>query len=69
MPPIKSINLDNGLEIITSGSLTNFSQTTIEIEGRLAGVSGNLKKKEEKFNEWLNQQPPFIERKPLSQIR
>jgi hypothetical protein len=66
MPPIKSINLDDGLSILTSGNLADFSQTTVEIEGRLAGVAGNLKKKEDKFNEWLNQQEPFVTRRPLS---
>ena len=66
MPPVKSINLDNGLEILTSGNLANISQTTVEMEGRIAGVAGNLKKKEAKFNEWLNDQEPFVIRRPLS---
>lgn len=66
MPPVRSINLDNGLEIITSGNLANISETTVQIEGRLAGVSGNIAKKEEKFNEWLNDQEPFVLRRPLN---
>ena len=66
MPPVKSISLSDGIEIITSGNLYNFFQTASEIEGRLAGVSGNLRKKEAKFNEWLNSQSPFQIRRPLS---
>jgi hypothetical protein len=63
MPPVKSINLDNGLEIITSGNLANVSMTTIEIESRLASVVGNLALKEQRFNAWLNSQAPFVERR------
>jgi len=66
MPPVERINLDNGLEIITSGNVANVSETTVQIEGRLAGVSGNLAKKEQRFNEWLNDQQPFVTRRPLS---
>ena len=66
MPPVQRIDLSSGLEIITSGSLSNFSQTTFEIEGRIAGLAGNIRKKEERFNEWLNQQPPFVTRRPMS---
>lgn len=66
MPSIKQIDLSNGLEIITTGSLANFSMTTIELETRIAGLAGNIKKKEERINKWLNQQEPFLRRRPLS---
>jgi hypothetical protein len=37
-----------------------FFESKLNIQGRLAGVAGNLKKKEDKFNEWLMQQEPFV---------
>jgi len=64
MPPIRSINLDDGLEII--GTMGDFSETHIELEGRIAGLAGNLKKKEERLNEWLNLQFPFCTVRPFS---
>lgn len=66
MPPIRGINLDEGLAILMSGNLSDFSQTTVELEGRIAGLAGNIAKKEQRFNEWLNDQPPFVTRRPLS---
>ena len=58
MPPVRSINLDNGIDILTSFGV-NFQMPKVNIQGRLAGVAGNLKKKEAKFNERLQIQPAF----------
>ena len=58
MPPARSINLDDGIAITMSGGV-QFIESKLNIEGRLAGVAGNLKKKEQKFNEWLQLQEPF----------
>lgn len=58
MPPVRSINLDDGLKIMTSFGV-EFKEPKVNIQGRLAGVAGNLKKKEAKFNEWLQRQEPF----------
>jgi hypothetical protein len=58
MPPVRDINLDDGISIVMSNGVA-FVESKLNIEGRLAGVSGNLKKKEEKFNEWLQVQEPF----------
>ena len=65
MPPVRSINLDDGIDILMSNGV-QFVESKLNIQGRLAGVSGNLKKKEDKFNEWLNDQEPFVVRRPLS---
>jgi hypothetical protein len=64
MPPIKSINFDDGLTII--GTMGTFSETRIEFGGRIAGLAGNLAKKEERLNKWLNLQWPFATVRPLS---
>ena len=58
MPPVRAINLDDGIEITLSNGV-QFIESKVNMQGRLAGVSGNLKKKEEKFNEWLQLQGPF----------
>lgn len=58
MPPVRSINLDDGIAILMSNGV-QFVESKLNIQGRLAGVSGNLKKKEDKFNEWLQVQEPF----------
>jgi hypothetical protein len=58
MPPVRSINLDDGLDITMSNGV-QFVESKLNIQGRLAGVSGNLRKKEDKFNEWLQAQEPF----------
>ena len=55
MPPVRAINLDDGIEITLSNGV-QFIESKVNMQGRLAGVSGNLKKKEEKFNEWLQLQ-------------
>jgi hypothetical protein len=65
MPPVRSINLDNGINILMTGG-TQFIESKLNIQGRLAGVAGNLKKKEKKFNEWLMKQEPFSYTYPLA---
>ena len=65
MPPVRSINLDDGLKIMTSFGV-EFNEPKVNIQGRLAGVAGNLKKKEAKFNEWLQRQEPFSKTYPLA---
>lgn len=64
MPPVRSINLDDGIGILLSNGI-QFIESKLNIQGRLAGVSGNLKKKEQKFNEWLQLQPAFANVIPL----
>jgi hypothetical protein len=59
MPPVREIDLSDGLRIVMTGG-REFFESRLNIQGRLAGVAGNLKKKEEKFNEWLQAQPPFV---------
>ena len=44
-----------------------FIESRLSIQGRLAGVAGNLRKKEAKFNEWLQVQEPFAYTYPLSE--
>ena len=58
MPPLRSIDLTDGINIVMTGNV-QFIESQLNILGRLAGVAGNLKKKEAKFNEWLQLQPPF----------
>lgn len=58
MPPVRSINLDDGISILTSEGLS-FIESKLNVQGRLAGVAGNLKKKEAKFNAWFQLQPAF----------
>jgi hypothetical protein len=58
MPPIRSINFDDGIDILMSSGI-RFFESKLNIQNRLAGVAGNLKKKEDKFNEWLQVQEPF----------
>ena len=59
MPQVSHIgDLSSGISITMSDGQV-FVQDNTEIGGRLAGVSGNLTKKENKFNEWLQDQPPF----------
>lgn len=65
MPPVRAINLDDGIDILMTGG-TQFIESKLNIQGRLAGVSGNLKKKEAKFNEWLQLRPEFASIYPLS---
>lgn len=65
MPPIRSISLDDGVAILMSDG-TQFIESRLNIQGRLAGVAGNLTKKEAKFNEWLQVQEPFAYSYPLT---
>jgi len=58
MPPIREINKDDGIYVLMSNGAT-FIESELNIQGRMAGVSGNLKKKEDRFNEWLQMQEPF----------
>jgi len=67
MPPVRSINFEDGIDIaLTDGA--SFVESKLNIQGRLAGVSGNLKKKEDKFNEWLQLQPAFSTIIPLADL-
>jgi hypothetical protein len=65
VPPIRSVNLDDGIAVTFSDG-AQFVESKLNIQGRLAGVSGNLKKKEDKFNEWLQLQPRWASIYPLS---
>ena len=47
MPPVRAINLDDGIAITMSNGV-QFIESKLNIQGRLAGVAGNLKKKEER---------------------
>ena len=66
MPPVREINLDDGINVLMSNGV-QFIESKLNIQGRLAGVAGNLKKKEDKFNEWLQMQKPFAYTYPLSE--
>lgn len=66
MPPVRSIDFSDGLRILMTGNV-EFFESKLNIQNRLAGVAGNLKKKEDKFNEWLMQQPEFVSAYPLSE--
>jgi len=66
MPPVREINTDDGLYIRLSDG-REFSQTVAQIQARLASTPGNLKKKEEAFNTWLQSQEPFIKMYPASE--
>ena len=65
MPPIREINLDNGINILDSNGV-RFVMTKADMENRLFAVSGNLAKKESRFNEWLQLQQPFSYIYPLA---
>jgi len=65
MPPIREINKQDGIYILMSNGVI-FSESALNIQGRLAGVSGNLAKKEAKFNEWIQVQPPFAYTFPIT---
>lgn len=58
MPPVREISKEAGLRVLMSDGREFFEPYT-NIQERLAGVPGNLKKKERKFNEWLQIQEPF----------
>ena len=58
MPPLRSIDLTDGINIVMTGNV-EFLESRLNVLDRLAGVAGNLKKKEAKLNEWLQLQPPF----------
>jgi len=58
MPPVRHLDYSDGIRILTSFGV-EFNEPKVNIKGRLAGVAGNLKKKETKFNEWLQLQEPF----------
>ena len=66
MPPVRAINLEDGIAVTMSNGV-QFVESRLNMQGRLAGVSGNLKKKEEKFNEWLQMQEPFAHSYPLAE--
>ena len=65
MPPIRNINLSDGITVEFTGGY-QFIESALNIQGRLAGVSGNLTKKESRFNEWLQVQEPYAFRHPLT---
>lgn len=58
MPPVREININNGIYIKLSGGSV-FSQTAQEVQNRLSSYPGNLKKKETSYNTWLQGQEPF----------
>lgn len=64
MLPVRSISFDDGVAILMSDG-TQFIESKLNIQGRLAGVAGNLTKKEKRFNEWLQVQPAFASVIPL----
>lgn len=58
MPPVREINTDDGLYIrMSSGA--EFHDSAASMQARLASIPGNLKKKEEGYNQWLQSQEPF----------
>ena len=58
MPPVCEINTDDGLYIRMTGGQV-FHDTAIQMQARLGSYPGNLKKKEESYNNWLQSQVPF----------
>ena len=58
MPPFRSLDLTDGINLVMTGNF-QFLESETNVLGRLAGIAGNLKKKELKFNEWLQMQEPF----------
>lgn len=52
MPPVREIDLSDGIKIVTSGDLSNVNRTGAQI----AVAPGNLAQKEAALNEWLQQQ-------------
>ncbi len=56
MPPFRSLDLTDGINMVMTGNF-QFLESKLNVQGRLAGIAGNLKKKEAKFNEWLQLQP------------
>ena len=64
MPPVRSISFDDGVAILMSDG-TQFIESKLNVQGRLAGVAGNLAKKENRFNKWLQVQPAFASVIPL----
>jgi hypothetical protein len=67
MPPVQRINCDDGISILTIEGI-NFSESKLNIQSRLSAISGNLRKKESKFNEWLQLQSPFAMIIPLADL-
>ena len=65
MPPIRNINLSDGITVEFTGGY-QFIESALNIQGRLAGVSGNLTKKESRFNEWLQVQEPYANTRLLA---
>jgi len=65
MPPVRQLDYTDGIKILTSFGV-EFHEPKVNMQGRLAGVAGNLKKKETKFNERLQLQEPFSYIYPLT---
>lgn len=65
MPPIREINTDNGLYIRMSNGEV-FHDSAASMLARLNSIPGNLKKKEEAYNEWLQSQEPFQKTYPVA---
>ena len=58
MPPVREINDDDGLYIrMSDGSV--FHDSASSMLARLNATPGNLKKKEDAYNQWLQSQEPF----------
>lgn len=52
MPPVREIDLSDGIRIVTTGNLPNINQ----IGAQIAVLPGNLKLKEQRLNQWLQRQ-------------
>jgi len=66
MPPVREINFDDGLYIKMSNGLV-FHDTAAQMQTRLASYPGNLKKKEESYNNWLQSQESFQKVYPVAE--
>lgn len=62
MPPVREIDLSNGIRIVTTGSLLNIDRPAAEI----AVLPGNLKLKGQRLNKWLQRQ--YEHWTPLAEI-
>jgi len=52
MPPVREIDLSDGIRIVTTGGLPNVNQSGAQI----AVMPGNLTQKEQRLNKWLQRQ-------------
>jgi len=66
MPPVREINIDDGLYIKMTNGLV-FHDTAVQMVARLNSTPGNLKKKEAAYNQWLQSQEPFQKTYPAGE--